>query len=100
MSKNKVNSRASNFQSNSPGGLLESQRRRLDELETLLAGRDDVIANLQRKLAEQGELHLSAMKKIRRERDELRCKNAALVNKLAEVSRKRSLTTVTPPLPR
>ena len=84
----------------SSSSVIESQQGRISELESLLAERDEVITNLQKKLVEQGELHNSSMKKFRRERDELRTKNATLVSRLAEVSRKRSLTTNTPPLPR
>lgn len=79
----------------------EFQEHRIRELESMLAERDAEVANLQGRLAEQGESHSMSIKKLRKERDELRNKNAALVGKLAEVSRKQSITNITPPvLPR
>lgn len=66
-----------------------TQQERIQELECLLANRESTITELERKLAE----HLLTVKKLRRERDELRSKNALLVGKLAEVSRKNSVHT-------
>ena len=75
--------------------ILAARDEDLRELESKLARRDATIAELERKLGEH-------LQKLRRERDELRDKNASLVGKLAEVSRKQSLTNMTPPpnLPR
>lgn len=67
-------------------------------LETLLAQKDETITDLKKKLAEQ----LQVAKKLRRDREELRNKNASLVGKLAEVSRKHSCANIfntTPPTP-
>ena len=63
------------------------QLQKLQEMESLLLRKDETIADLEGKLTEQ----LLAVKKLRRERDELRNKNASLVVKLAEVSRKNSI---------
>lgn len=75
------------------------QQQRVLELELLLAQKDETIANLERRLTEQ----VLAVKKLRRDREELRDKNSALVGKLAEVSRKNSVanfnTGNTPPTP-
>jgi uncharacterized coiled-coil protein SlyX len=73
----------------------QQQQQRVVELEVLLAQRDETIADLQKKLTEQ----LQTVKKLRRDRQELRDKNASLVGKLAEVSRKHSVasTSLTPP---
>lgn len=77
--------------------VLAARDRQLRELETQLALRDATIADLEKILDGQ----IQSVKKLRRERDELRDKNASLVGKLAEVSRKQSLTNTTPPnLPR
>lgn len=75
------------------------QQQRLLELECLLTQKDDAIAGLEKKLAEQ----LQVAKKLRRDREELRNKNASLIGKLAEVSRKQSSSvsffSTTPPTP-
>lgn len=67
------------------------------ELEILLTQKDETIADLEKRMTEQ----VQAVKKLRRDREELRDKNAALVGKLAEVSRKNSVaifsTGNTPP---
>lgn len=73
----------------------DAQEKRIYELESLLAERDAVILDLHKKLAEQGESHSLSNMKLRKDRDELRAKNAALVGKLAEVSRKQS-TNIAP----
>lgn len=77
-------------------GRSSSLQHRVEELECLLASRDETIAELEKKLSDQ----LESVKKLRRERDELRSKNASLVVKVAEVSRKHSIANNTPPLPR
>ena len=68
-------------------------QEKIQELECLLQHRDESIADLDKKLSEQ----IQTVKKLRRERDELRSKNASLVTKLAEVSRKNSVASITPP---
>lgn len=68
-------------------------QQKLQEMESLLVRKDETIADLESRLTEQ----LLAVKKLRRERDELRNKNASLVVKLAEVSRKNSINNATPP---
>ncbi len=73
--------------------LLSARNEKVEELENRLSLRDVTIADLEKKLGD----HLQSVKKLRRERDELRDKNAQLVGKLAEVSRKQSLTNNTPP---
>ena len=72
-----------------------TQQEKIQELECLLVNREETITELERKLAE----HLLTVKKLRRERDELRNKNASLVGKLAEVCRKSSVANFnsTPP---
>lgn len=68
-------------------------QQKQQELESLLVRKDETITDLEGKLSEQ----LLAVKKLRLERDELRNKNASLVVKLAEVSRKNSINNATPP---
>ena len=75
-----------------PGVVSGGPSQKIKQLELLLSKKDETIAALERKLAEQAE----ASKKLRRERNELREKNASLVMKLAEVSRK-SVANNTPP---
>lgn len=70
---------------------------RIVELESLLAQSDAVVVHLKKMLTEQGESQSSSIKKLMKERDELRNKNATLVGKLAEVSRKKSLTSPVQP---
>ncbi len=61
--------------------------RKISQLETALAQKDEIIASLS-----------LANKKLRKERDELRGKNASQVTRLAEVSRKNSCAKInTPP---
>ena len=78
--------------------ILQEQQQKIQELELLLAQRDEKVAELEQRLAEKQQ----SVQKLRRERDELRNKNAALVGKLAEVSRKQSVASSngTPPFPR
>lgn len=76
---------------------FEQQQQKIQELEYLLTLREETVTDLEKRLSEQ----LLTVKKLRRERDELRDKNASLVGKLAEVSRKQSIASITPPvLPR
>ena len=70
------------------------QQEKILELETQLALKDETIQDLEKRLTEQ----LLTVKKLRKERDELRNKNASLVGKLAEVSRKNSVAGFTPPM--
>ena len=77
---------------------LHGQEKRITELESFLAKSYAEISDLKQRLAEQGENQSLSIKKLRRERDELRNKNATLVGKLAEVSRKQRFTP--PVLPR
>ncbi len=75
---------------------IQEQQLKLQELEMLLSQRDDTVADLEKKLSVQ----LQMVKKLHRERNELRSKNASLVCKLAEVSRKHSVAAsnnTTPP---
>ena len=66
---------------------IHEQQQKIHALECLLAERDETVAGLEKKLSEQ----LQASKKLLREREELRSKNATLTHKLAEVSRKHSV---------
>lgn len=79
--------------------IINEQQQKLQELEFLLTQKDETITDLEKRLAEQ----LQTVKKLRRDREELRNKNASLVGKLAEVSRKNSIaniTVTTPPITR
>ena len=73
--------------------LLTARDQDVGSLENQLALRDTTIADLEKRLSEQ----VQAVKKLRKERDELRNKNASLVGKLAEVGRKQSLTNNSSP---
>lgn len=70
--------------------ILQQQSHRILELEILVSQKDETIADLEKKLKEQ----LQAVKKLRRDREELRDKNASLVGKLAEVCRKNSIANL------
>lgn len=81
----------------SSGGTAESQlyqlQQRVKELEFAHAEKDDTIQDLKDRLRTQ----TNAAQKLRKERDELRSKNATLVTKLAEISRKNSVNFCTTP---
>lgn len=85
---------ASRWRGRSRAASAADLQQKVQELEAQLSRRDADIAELESKL-EQQQL---SVKKLRRERDELRSKNASLVGKLAEVSRKNSIQNCTPPM--
>ena len=73
------------------------ERRSVKELVSLLTEKELVIIDLRRKLRDLGENQSLSIRELRRERDELRNKNATLVGELAEISRKKSVTSPVPP---